>query len=369
MINQVSDLISAHNGIISSGNVASTRMDLTAAGLGESDITNDQKACTANPLTGEVSAGSMGPLTLNAKFKQNSTQGKPLQTNNHGNKIAPNADQPKTKPVDPVIKRIVRSDGFYLEASIEGMKMVFTIDTGATKTVISERVYHSMPVSQRPILRKTMGLTDATGQPLTQLGTAIFKINLTPDLCFESDIIVANIEDQGLLGHDLLTLGNAHLLYDEGALQFMGVHLPCMRVGSTTQVRQIHAADHFIIPGHCEKIIDVFVDHFDTDDKQNTPILLEPSQQFQEKYGLLMASSLSDLNSKVTHKVRQLNPNKVDISINQDATLGTAENIHGIVTLTHDEALNQKKFCPPPPIREPANKDQACCQSCSARPS
>ena len=59
MINQVSDLINAHNGIISSGNVASTRMDLTAADLGESDITNDQKAFTANPLTGEVSVGTM----------------------------------------------------------------------------------------------------------------------------------------------------------------------------------------------------------------------------------------------------------------------------------------------------------------------
>ena len=68
--------------------------------------------------------------------------------------MALNADQPKTKPVDPVIKRIVRSDGFYLEASVEGVKMVFTIDTGATKTVISERVYHSIPVSQRPVLRK-----------------------------------------------------------------------------------------------------------------------------------------------------------------------------------------------------------------------
>ena len=347
IINQVSDLISAHNGMISSGNAAPTGMDLTAAGLGKSNITNDQRACTANKLTGETSVGTMGSPTLNAKFKQNSTQGKPLQTHNHENQITMNTDQPKTKPTDPVIKRIVRSDGFYLEASIEGVEMVFTIDTGATKTVISERVYHSIPLSQRPVLRKTTGLTDATGQPLTQLGTATFKVNLAPDLQFESDIIVASIEDEGLLGHDLLTLGNAHLLYDEGALQFMGVHLPCMRVGTTTRVRKIHAADHFIIPGYCEKIIDVFVELFDRDDEKNTPILLEPSQQFQEKYGLLMASSLSDLNSKVTHKVRLLNPNKVDISINQDATLGTAENIHGIVTLTHDKALDQKSFCPP----------------------
>ena len=116
VINQVSDLISAHNGIITSGNVASTRTNLTAAGLGKSDKANDQKACAANPLTGEVSVGTMGSPTLNAKFKQNSTQGKLLQTNPLENKMALNADQSKTKPIDPVVKRIVRSDGLYLEA-------------------------------------------------------------------------------------------------------------------------------------------------------------------------------------------------------------------------------------------------------------
>ena len=116
MINQVPDLINAHNGIISSGNVASTRTNLTAAGLGKSDKANDQKTCTANPLTGEVSVGTMGSTTINAKFKQNSTQGKLLQANPHENKMALNTGQPKTKPIDPVIKRIVRSDGLYLEA-------------------------------------------------------------------------------------------------------------------------------------------------------------------------------------------------------------------------------------------------------------
>ena len=111
--------------------------------------------------------------------------------------------------VDPMIKRIATSNGFYIKASIKGVDMTFTIDTGATKTVISERVYNAIPKSQRPTLKPTNGLTDATGQPLPQLGTAVFRIRLAPELNFESDIIVANIEDDGLLGHDLLTFGRA----------------------------------------------------------------------------------------------------------------------------------------------------------------
>ena len=44
----------------------------------------------------------------------------------------------------------VGSDGFYLEAKVNGEKMVFSIDTGATKTIISERDYKSISSANRP---------------------------------------------------------------------------------------------------------------------------------------------------------------------------------------------------------------------------
>ena len=44
--------------------------------------------------------------------------------------------------------------------------LVFTIDTGASKTIISERVYKSIPLANRPMLSKTTELTEASGQPL-----------------------------------------------------------------------------------------------------------------------------------------------------------------------------------------------------------
>ena len=48
--------------------------------------------------------------------------------------------------------------------------MAFTIDTGATKTVISERINYSIQIYQRPILKQTKVLTDATGQACHNLG-------------------------------------------------------------------------------------------------------------------------------------------------------------------------------------------------------
>lgn len=144
---------------------------------------------------------------------------------------------------DMIVKRIARSDGFYLEAKVNGEKTVFTIDTGATKTIISERVYQSISPSCRPKLSKTTGLTEASGQPLSPLGTAEFTITLH-GIQFKADIIVANVEDDGMFGHDLLSMGEARLLYDEHAMMFWGVHLPCIKVGSTPRIRKFAAADH-----------------------------------------------------------------------------------------------------------------------------
>ena len=238
----------------------------------------------------------------------------------------------------PLIKRIVRSDGFYLEAKVNQEKMVFTVDTGASRTIISERVYKAIPLANRPMLSKTAALTEASGQPLSQLGTA--EVTITLDgIQFQADIIVANIEDDGLFGHDLLIMGDAHLLYDEHALTFMGVHIPCIKVGSTPRIRRITAADHFVVPAYSEKIIDVFVSRLIGDDQQDTPVVLEPSAEFHEQYDLVMASSLSSLNSRVTHKVRLLNPNMYDISINQDASIGTAEDIDGFTLLSSESTL------------------------------
>ena len=50
------------------------------------------------------------------------------------------------------VKRILRSEGFYLEADIEWANVLFTIDTGATRTDISERVYNSISEGHRPKL-------------------------------------------------------------------------------------------------------------------------------------------------------------------------------------------------------------------------
>ena len=139
------------------------------------------------------------------------------------------------------IKRIMRSEGFYLDADIEGVKVLFTIDTGATRTVISERVYNSIPEGHRPKLTMGTGLTDASGQPLSQKGSAMFTITLASGLKLKSEIMVANIEDDGLFGHVLLGQGGAEIHYTEGAIRFMGISIPCKQINKGTPIRKVRA--------------------------------------------------------------------------------------------------------------------------------
>ena len=86
-------------------------------------------------------------------------------------------------------------------------------------------------------------------------------------------------------------------------------------------------------------MIDVFVERCerDTDNADKLPIILEPNQSIQDRYGLIMAASLSELRPRVTHKVRLMNPTNREISINQDVVLGTAEAKSDIVNLIQTE--------------------------------
>lgn len=56
---------------------------------------------------------------------------------------------------------------------------------------------------KKPYLKKSNTLASADGKPLQELGKAIFDIQLG-DLNFDIELIVADIEDEALLGLDVL---------------------------------------------------------------------------------------------------------------------------------------------------------------------
>jgi transposase InsO family protein len=244
---------------------------------------------------------------------------------------------------------IPKYDGVYIKGSIQGVDLTFTADTGATRTIISERIFFKIPEECRPKLEKSASLSGASGQPLVELGKAMFHLKLG-ELEIDREVIVAEIEDESLLGIDILQNANegpADILLSQGVIKLMGVTIPCMRVG-LTHTRRVRAADHCIIPAQTECVIDVFVERSEEDDiLTRQEMVIEATEQFSEQHQVIIAACLVDIRSAVTQKVRIMNPLPTDVSIKQDTVIGTAEQIEqemGTV-VTAEDAEEHTNFC------------------------
>ena len=237
---------------------------------------------------------------------------------------------------DNVIKSIRATrklpDGVYIRGSVQGYPLLFTTDTGASKTIISKRIYDTMREDDRPQLGKSSKLVGASGNEIHGQGKGLFSIMLGA-VQLETEAIVADIDDDGLLGVDVLqngVSGPTDLLLSKGVLKVHDQEVPIIRVGIQNRIRKVTAADHFVIPAQCESVVNVYVERQEYDDfTSETEYLIEPTDHFKETYPLCMASTLVDINKACTCKVRILNPFPTAMSIKQDAVVGQAEAIQG----------------------------------------
>ena len=162
-------------------------------------------------------------------------------------------------------------------------------DIGATRTVISKRAYLKIPKDQQPKLYeyepKTVG---AGGTVIIKLGKGYFDLELGP-LQLHKEVLVAAIEDDVLLGKDILQneeSGSADILLSEGIINLMGKSIPCVQVGLPDSSRQVQVVE----------------------DVTSQDVVIESSPHFSEKSGLPMATTLVNIEKRVTVPVRVMNP-------------------------------------------------------------
>jgi hypothetical protein len=226
-----------------------------------------------------------------------------------------------------------KCNGIYIEGSVQGVGVFFTVDTGATRTFMSKRVYERIPLENKPELitnPDSRPMTGADGTQISRFGKAVFKLELGP-ITIERAVIVADIEDDVLIGADILIrdpAGPADLLLSQSKMIFHGNKIPLIRIGTPYQARRVVVADHFIIPALSERIIDCFVEPNEQDDlKTDSCLLVENNKAFTERTGMLVAPCLVNAATNTTVRVRVLNPFKDDKSIKQDTAVGMVEGV------------------------------------------
>ena len=206
-------------------------------------------------------------------------------------------------------------------------------------------MYESFKPEDRPKLVKTSKLVGAGGVNIKELGKGKFTLQLGP-VSMQTEAIVAEIDDDGLLGVDVLQNGEGgptDLLMSEGVLKVDGKEVPIIQVGMKNRIRKVTSADHFVIPAQSEAVIDVYIERQEYDDfSAETDYIIEPTDHFKETYPLQMAPTLCDINQECTSKVRLLNPFPTAVSIKQDAVVGWAEPIDGTPkALVQEEDANE----------------------------
>ena len=240
------------------------------------------------------------------------------------------------------------NDGVYVTGEVEGQKITFTADTGAARSVLSTKVFQRLEKERRPELRKSCNLRGANGAPIREIGKGDFKV-LLGSYKLVHEFVVADIEDEALLGFDILMgseKGPADILLSRGMIVLDGVSIPCFQVGRRSRPRRVTVADDVTIPGQTEAVIEVFVEREEFDDlAKQSEYLVEPAQLFKEKYNLVMASTLIDINKSPTCKVRVLNPFPVEATLRQNAYVGTAEQIERIVSVIADSENEGEDGC------------------------
>jgi len=248
--------------------------------------------------------------------------------------------------VSEVIRKVPKYEGVYISGTVQGVEATFTVDTGANCTQISRNLFEKIPVCDRPRLwQKRRSLKNADGCPLKHYGRAVFKITLG-NVEFEKVLTVSNVEDEVLLGDDILRrdpYGPADILQSKSELHFRGMVIPLINVGKVHCIRKAYAADHFVIDGMCEAIIDVLVDRDeDAPSYEDSRVLIEAAPSFTEKHSVLVAPTLCDISKDVTARVRLINPYDEPVSIRQDTVVGIVQVVDRETELMSEENPDER---------------------------
>ena len=102
-------------------------------------------------------------------------------------------------------------EGLYVEGRVNGQNVSFLIDTGSSNTLISKEVFERIDESRRSCLQSgAKPVFQADGTPLSVFGRATVEVAVG-DAGFVTEVKVARLQNEGILGLDLLMQMNAVL--------------------------------------------------------------------------------------------------------------------------------------------------------------
>ena len=306
---------------------------------------NDPSECGVNalPITNTNPNSGIDGLGECIKHADINVQHKPSSQNMHCKQLdATEVKQGECRgnqSDDDENVQLPATKGAYVCGSIQGVCCPMTIDTTATYTVVSARVYYKIPKHKRPCLHQPGTAKQAGDGVVEILGKAIFDVEIgrrgnkhnrdKNKVKVKKWLAVGWIQDDVLLGDDILredVFGPADILYSEGILRFRGKRIPIRTVdshqGGSLKVVSI---DTEAVPGMTEKIVDGFLERPNTQAREGDEqcMLIEADPGFSERYKVLLAPVIVDCAGKVSVAVRVCNPFQDMVVIPRNVVMGS----------------------------------------------
>ena len=146
-------------------------------------------------------------------------------------------------------------DGLFVPVCIHGEEYLFLVDTGASDTYISRRVYRNFEEDNRPQLQSQNSKAQlADGSSLHLYGVATLDLIIGP-MKRSSTVLVADISSDGILGLDNLTKMGAKLDLTNFQLTTTFGNIQCVSQNGEKLFCRISASETTTIPAGHEAII------------------------------------------------------------------------------------------------------------------
>ncbi|KAH3850268.1 hypothetical protein DPMN_092676 [Dreissena polymorpha] len=133
-------------------------------------------------------------------------------------------------------------------------------DTGATKVILSDRVYQQMDPSNRPMLSGSTMNQGSGGAPIKVRGKGRFSITIG-SVVMERELVVADVTDDVLLGCDVFNgeKGHTDTWLSKNVILLNGVRILRMRTVEVGELRKVVVAKDTCVPGKSETLVDVYI--------------------------------------------------------------------------------------------------------------
>ena len=262
------------------------------------------------------------------------------------------------KPDDDEDVKLPTTKGAYICGKIQGVCCPMTIDTAATYTVVSARVYYKIPKDKQPCLRQPGTAKQAGDGVVEILGKAIFDVEMgrhgnkhnrgKNKVKVKKWLAIGHIRDDVLLGDDILRediFGPADIMYSKGVLRFRGKRISIRTVDSNQGASlKVVSIDTEVVPGMTEKIVDGFLERPTTQIREGDEqcMLVEADPGFSERYKVLLAPVIVDCAGKVSVAVRVCNPFQDVVVIPGNVVMGSLEPVEVAGVLKEHECEGRR---------------------------